>query len=543
MRRHRFAQLAVVAVLALGAGGYPAGASADAPVGIAQSFPTHCDVKTMTAGREGNVWFTCPVETNYGYGSRMRVGRVTPAGQVSEFGGSFPKNMEPGPIVTAANGDLWFPLNPLYLVLHAKRHPPMIARVTPSGAITTYGLGLSAQYGVGDLVASPSGYLWFTVFRGEGKGPSLWQISPDGSIARLPIDLGETATGQLEVGPEGSLWFTKKPASGPATEVIARLAPDGSLAEFGAGTAGFWPSSPLLAPDGAFWFLDKSLIANTTLLTVTGAGRITPSGGITDTGAKIDAAGGIVGGTTIGSDGNLWFGFQGGTLGQSAVERVTPSGTVTAFRNCLRYSQPWFGPDLLATGADGNVWFTSLASRMLPGITDPPSIGRVTPSGEITQIYAGVSLEPDEIIAGPDGAIWFSAGIEEIQRIAPINGPVNTFHVGPLKRAARNGTATARVAVPGPGQIEIKPLTLLLRHHRRIALHGKGVTATTSACTTARLRVKPVGPALRVFRRRGGAVERVAVTFTPAGGTPFTETAKFGFYAPRRQSHRPRHSG
>src|SRR6185312_16484529 len=64
--------------------------AAGAPVGIAASFPTHCGVGSLVAGHEGNVWFTCEIETNYGYGSRVKVGRVTPSGQVTEFGGPFP---------------------------------------------------------------------------------------------------------------------------------------------------------------------------------------------------------------------------------------------------------------------------------------------------------------------------------------------------------------------------------------------------------------------------------------------------------------------
>jgi hypothetical protein len=262
-------------------------------------------------------------------------------------------------------------------------------------------------------------------------------------------------------------------------------------------------------------------------------GRITAAGEITDTGAKLETGGGIVGGSTFGSDGNLWFSFQSGTLGQSAIERVTPTGTVTAFRDCLRYSQPYFGPASLLTGADGDIWFTSIASRELPGITDPPSIGRITPSGEITQIYAGVKLEARSILAGPDGAIWFSAGADEIQRIAPIHGPINTFRVAPLRRAAASGAATARVVVPGPGEINLKPLALLLRHHKRVPLQGGMVTASSTACGTTGLRVKPVGAAKTKFRKRRDAVEEVAVTYTPSGGTPYTETAKLDFYAPR----------
>jgi streptogramin lyase len=537
--------LGIIAALTLAVGGAPASAIAGPPVGIARSFPTKCGVESIAAGHEGNVWFACVISTNYGYGSREKVGRVTPAGVVTEFGGPFPKNLVPGQIVTAANGDLWFPLSSLYSLRPGKRLRPVLAQVTPSGAVTVHRPpGLTSQYNIVDFVASPNGYLWFTATYWEGAAkPSLWQISPDGTITQLPVDLGESRSVEPEVGPEGGLWFTKEPASGPADRVIARLNSDGTVTEFGTTIPGFSPEAPVLAPDGAFWFLSGSTSTSSGLrLPPTGAGRIAAGGEITDTGAKLDTAGGILGDSVVGSDGNLWFSFQSGAPGQSAIERVTPSGEVTPFRDCLRYSQPFFGPNRLARGADGNVWFTSIASRLLPGITDPPSIGRITPAGEINQIYAGVKAEPAWIAAGPDGAIWFSAGYEEIQRIAPINAPVNTVHVGSLRRTARSGASTLRIAAPGPGTIRVKPLSLLLRHHRQVALHAKPVRASTASCATARLPVKPVGPALRAFRKHGDAIERVAVTFAPVGGTPYTATAKLDFYNGRLWSQ-TRHSG
>ena len=212
MGRRACSLLAAAAALVLGAAGSPANAAAGAPSGFAESFPTHCGVESLAAGHEGNVWFACLFETNYGYGTRVRVGRATPAGEVAEFGASFPKNENPGQIVAGANGDLWLPLNPWYMLLHAKPPPPKIARVTPSGAVTTYDLGLTRKDGIGEIVAGPNGYLWFPTV--SGKVLSLWQISPQGTIARLPVDLGGTTSTGLAAGPEGNLWFTKKPASG-----------------------------------------------------------------------------------------------------------------------------------------------------------------------------------------------------------------------------------------------------------------------------------------------------------------------------------------
>lgn len=491
-------------------------ALAAAPQGFAQSFPTKCEVESLAAGREGNVWFACTIETNYGYGSRVKVGRVTPAGEVTEFGGGrFPKNMVPGEIAVAADGDLWVPLE------GGKRAAPVIARVTPSGQITIEKVSVGPKYHVTDLVAGRSGYLWFTTAplatagpRYEWKDSALWQIAPDGTISKLPFALGGGYP-RLAVGPEGDLWFTSKPASGVATEAFVRLAPGGAPVELGADIPGFSPGLPLFAPDGSAWFFTGEEPPR--------AGRISATGEITF-GTKVEPGSGNVAGSTIGSDGNLWFGFQ------SAIERVTASGQVTAFTKCLRYSQPFFGPASLVTAADGNIYFTSLASRSLPAISDPPSIGRITPSGEITQLYAGVRGEAHWILAGPDGAIWFSGGGDEIQRIAPFSGPVNTFHIAPLARGTPTGAATARVVVPGPGTLALRPLAFIPRHHRPVPVHGGAVTATSTACGATFLSVEPVGAAKRAFHLRGFASEEVAVTFTPTGGTPYTETAKLYFH-------------
>ncbi len=500
----------------------PAGA---APVGIAESFPTKCGVESLAIGHEGDAWFTCLIETDYGYGSKVKFGRVTPSGEVREFGSGFADDMEPGRMVVAANGDIWFPLNPFFRLMHGQRQPPELVRVMPSGEARVLPLGLDARYYVGDIVAGPGADVFFTTFREGGKDPALWQISPAG-LTKLPVSLGAQAYTDLEAGPEGDLWFARMPVSGGAPGAIVRLAPGGAPSEFGTTLPGFWPSTPVFGPDGSGWFFEGEH--------QTGVARVTAAGEITDTGAKLETGGGIVGSSTIGKDGNLWLAFQSERVGSSAIVRVSPSGQVSQFRSCLRYSQPFFGPATLVTGANGDIWFTSIASRQLPGISDPPSIGRVTPSGEITQIYAGVNAEARWIVPAPDGSVWFSAGTDEIERIRPIDGPINTFHVAPLRRAAANGAATARVVVPGPGTVELKPVALLKRHHRRIALEGAAVTATSTACGLTGLRVKPVGVAMRAFRKRREAVEEVAVTFTPSGGTPYTETAKLDFYAPRR---------
>lgn len=510
----------VAAVLATVASGPVAAAQADAPVGIARSFSTKCAVGDLAAGKEGNVWFACFVETNVGFAGRTRIGRVTPAGHVTEFGGQLPKNQEAAEIVVAADGNLWFTLNSSTRLLAAKRRPPEIGRITPSGQVTTYPLPLGAKYGIGNLVAGPNGYLWFV-----GAG-SLWQISPLGTITRLPVDLGQDNVTTLEAGSEGNLWFARKPASGPGSGVIGRLTPSGELSEFGSTIPGFAPTMLIADPGGSLLFFYGNGGTGEAL------GRISPGGELTTAPTMLLGPGKKLGGAAIGADGNLWYSVQVGFTA-SAIGRVTPSGQTTEFRDCLRYGQPYFGPAELVLGADGNLWFTSLESRQLPGISDPPSIGRVTPSGEITQIFAGVNSEASQIVAGPDGAIWFSGGRDEIQRIAPVSAPINTFRVGRVAKAAANGAATLRLIVPGPGTIEAKPQALLVQHHKPVPLPAVTVRTRARACGAPDLSLRPVGAAKRAFRKHGRALERIAITFTPAGGTPYTETATVNFHQPR----------
>ena len=214
-----------------------------------------------------------------------------------------------------------------------------------------------------------------------------------------------------------------------------------------------------------------------------------------------------------------WFGVQAG--GGSAIEQVSPSGQVTPYRDCLRYGQPYFGPATLVTGADGDIYFTSIASRSLPSISDPPSIGRITPNGEIVQIYAGVDAEAPWILDGPDGAIWFSAGANQIQRIAPFTGPANTFRVAPLRRASPKGAATAYIDLPGPGTVSLKPLAFIPRHHAPVPLHGAAAhSGTTTACTAAQFHLRPIGAAKQAFHQRGFATEQVGVTSPPPAALP-----------------------
>ena len=89
-------------------------------------------------------------------------------------------------------------------------------------------------------------------------------------------------------------------------------------------------------------------------------------------------------GITSGPDGNLWFAES---TGPGAIGRITPSGTITEFTSGV--SGPAEG---ITLGPDGNLWFTEPA---------PEKIGRITPSGTVTE-FSVPSWSPHHRQAGAD---------------------------------------------------------------------------------------------------------------------------------------------
>src|SRR4029077_3365753 len=60
---------------------------------------------------------------------------------------------------------------------------------------------------------------------------------------------------------------------------------------------------------------------------------------------------------------------------------------------------PGSGPQGIAMGPDGNMWFTEFGAD---------KIGRITPTGAVTEFPLTSGAMPFDIAAGHDGAMWFS---------------------------------------------------------------------------------------------------------------------------------------
>jgi streptogramin lyase len=141
--------------------------------------------------------------------------------------------------------------------------------------------------------------------------------------------------------------------------------------------------------------------------------RVTPTGTITEfpTGVLGSSPRGI----TPGSDGNLWF----TDYGTNSVGRITTSGTITEFP----VPTPDAGLDDIAPGPDGNLWFAE---------TGTSQIGQVSTSG-VTLSETPVPTahsQPFGVWPGPDGNIWFTEQTGRIGRLAlPHFNLLNVYYI------------------------------------------------------------------------------------------------------------------
>jgi len=251
--------------------------------------------------------------------------------------------------------------------------------------VTEFETGLTADNGAWGVAAGEDGNLWVT----ESLTSQIARVAPDGTVTEFGGLMGNPKG--IAAGPDTCLWFVEAGGSGvPGSGVpaIGHITPDGTITEFTAGlSADAEPVDIALGSDGAMWFTERSPAR---------IGRADKDGVITEFSAGL-TPGSEPMSITAGPDGNMWFTEAGGT---GAIGRITPDGTITEFTLGLT---PGSAPAGIAAGPDGNLWFTEF--------NNPGAIARITKYGVITEFSTGLSAdsEPMGIAAGADGAIWFAA--------------------------------------------------------------------------------------------------------------------------------------
>lgn len=258
--------------------------------------------------------------------------------------------------------------------------------------------------GDGPLIVAAPGEAWFsgtypeTFEPGEEPHfyPQVMRIGADGQPGTVVKDLRPWGFG---LGP-GGVWFAN-------TRRIGRIAPSGQVTEFqmpGESVEDTQAAGPIVAgADGNMWFSGYRGVPGSGKPSqkVPAIGRITPSGEIT----QFDQPGAGTYPTRLatGPDGNVWFTESGGQVG-----RITPAGEIRLFP--LRTEAR---PYEIVAGSDGNLWVT------MEGSASAGTLGRITPTGEFTEFPLEPSVYAGALVAAPDGRLWFSAGPGLIGRMSP----------------------------------------------------------------------------------------------------------------------------
>jgi streptogramin lyase len=492
IRRLAAAALAVCLVLLL-----PTGAAAGEPVGMIEQFSSPGWITSLAPGAGRGVWFTFENDTVAGDHFARGLGHAGAAGKARQVDVGLGRGAVPLAVSGGPGDDVW---------LRVGGKHPALARIAPSGSIRKFRLPA-----VPSLPAFAVGSVWFTA------GGRLWRL--DGNGPPRVFAVPGTVTAVASYG-EGPLWFAGG-LNGAAT--VGRVDALGAVAEYGAGLpAGTGVANLTADAEGGAWFL----VGGPSTPKGPQLGRVGPAGEISiAAGSSFSPT--YFAGPIAGAAGELWF-TTGGEAGTpdgtpsswpaASVGRIGADGSLTPLTECLRPLQPYAGPKALTLGAEGNAWFAiDSETEYHGGIGGPSGIGRVTPSGQITEFEAGLGIAPTAITTAGDGAIWVGSDEERgLARLLPPSAPPNAFRFLGGSSVGAGGTGTARLLAPGPGEARIE------------ALNGSGAPevqteAIAVTCRPASLVVRPSVPVLRKAARKGRLEVHYRLTYVPTGGTPYSQ--------------------
>jgi streptogramin lyase len=359
----------------------------------------------IAPGSDGNLWSSNFIPV--GSSTLPAVVRMTTAGAITgEFTSGFNPNARPGSITPGPDGNLWFIDSAGSAAGPALPGGAAIGRITPTGTVTEFSAGLTGGLH-GDIAAGPDGALWFTTQAGNerqlveiaGATGGTYKLSFEGSET-APIAFNANAAtvkAALEVVPTIGAGNVAVAGSNTTLPIVRTVEFIGALA--GNNVSSMTCDGSALTPGGSTCTVSTRQNAGPASI-----GRITTGGTITEFGIEANGgnAGSAPGSIAAGADGNLWFTDNGTT---KAIGRITPTGTITEFSAGLAVDgQPGgagLTPDGIVAGSDGSIWFTD------PG--DTKAIGRITPTGTITEFSAGLSgTSPIAITTGPDGNLWIT---------------------------------------------------------------------------------------------------------------------------------------
>jgi streptogramin lyase len=377
--------------------------------------PTTAAPNAITSGSDGNLWFTEPGLSSMAW---YHIGMVTPSGTVKDYGyyaccGLGPPNsITGGPdnnlwftapvgggitslnpishaftprsysstnsdsatgIVADSNGNLWF----------TQQNDDQVGVFTPATAVSREFAVPTGNAGPLGIALGPDNNVWFTEagvdgFFGPIYGDKIGWVNPSNDQVK------DQAVTSASAGPhgivadpaDGNLWFTEY-----AADKIGRINPTTkALAEFSVPTAGAGPEGIAVDQSGNIWFTEKNAKKIAEL------SPDDPNQSLTEY-----AVPGNPFSIVAGPDGNIWFTEDAG--GYKIAVFSPASDTVIAQYPVSAYG----GLPAITVGPDQNLWFTDSSGK----------IGMITTGGTITE-YPVSNADPVAIASGLDGNIWFT---------------------------------------------------------------------------------------------------------------------------------------
>lgn len=288
----------------------------------------------ITFGPDGAYWF---VEYGTGY-----IGRITTNGVINEYivptPGTEPFGIAPGP-----DGNLWFTESAVNL--------HQVGRITTNGIVTEYALPFPVT-GTG-ITAGPDGRMWLLDFGGNyipgqttNGGVVAFTINGTNGITNaVYYNVNMTVHSRpvsITTNPDGNLYFTEQ-LSGR----IGCITTNGVITEAVLNPTNVQPEKIITGPDGALWFTQFASNA---------LGRMDLGLNISEFNLPTNNSAGTIAdqpnGLALGKDGNLYYTDPPSGI----IGRATISGTNLIVTQFYTPTTNAF-PELIATGADGNLWF------------------------------------------------------------------------------------------------------------------------------------------------------------------------------------------
>jgi virginiamycin B lyase len=307
---------ALVAGLAIVLGAMLSAAQA-APFASLKQFRVPTDnsqPRSITNGSDGNRWFTLGTEN-----VPSKIGRITPAGVITEFGPACATCIVTD-IIQGPNDVLYYTSN-----------DPILGRITTSGTILDPIQIPNSTAVAGDL-AVHGNEIWFTDFNND----SLWRYNVDsGQFTQFNVPEPHDAV----VDAAGFVWFTA-----PSEPGIGRLDP--ATGAFTVTQTNLIPWQLTIAADGDIWFTSRFVPQ--------GVGRLVPATGevtefpLTNVGPE---------GIAASPDGTVWFTQT--TKGN--IARITDAGVITEGK-VVKNSEP-FG--ITVAPNNGDPWYTMFEANKI----------------------------------------------------------------------------------------------------------------------------------------------------------------------------------